>query len=220
MSDPIEPNVIDFVTLSDMKTWIESLPSGTTPDDKVLSEIITAASQNILNMMGKTSILNANYKEWYDGTGNATLFLDENPIIAINSLKIYGVDVSSSADRLTSGYAIDRDRKCIQLVGGGSAQPVLQNSVTSWRGNSCGGNVFPRGTQNVYVDYNAGYQFNVPYDLSECCKRIIDQTYRRRGWVDKKQIALPQGGGTTTYRDWDITPYDAKIINNYTRSYR
>lgn len=216
---PSAPSAIDFVTLAEIKAWIESMPSTVTADDNVLQFIITATSQDMLTMMSRTTILAAGYQEWYEGSGSATLALDQQPINSVTTLKVSGVSVSPSSDHIQNGYIISRDKKFIQLVGSGSGPASILGGGGISRGYSrrCG-NVFAQGIANVYVDYNAGYA-TVPPDLGEACLLIIDQDYKRRGWVDRAQIVIPQGGGTTTYRSWPIPDRARLIIDRYTRTY-
>ena len=218
---PLAPvNGIDFVTLSQLKTWIESMSMDPSPDDGVLALIITAVSQDMLTRMSRTTIFNVDYQEWYDGSGSATLPIDQWPITAVNTLKVNGVILQPSSDHLQPGYIVSRDKKFIQLVGAGGLVPGFGfggGGISASFSRRCG-NVFTQGIGNVYVDYNAGFAF-VPADLSEACLLIIDHDYRRRGWVDKAQIAIPQGGGTTTYRMWEIPPRAQFIIDRYTRTY-
>lgn len=214
-------NSIDFVTLMQLKDWIESMPETTSVDDSILSKIITSVSQDILNRMSRNTIFSTDYPEWYDGTGSATLALDNWPINSVATLRVYGVDTPPSADHIQNGYIISRDKKFLQLVGGGSGLvPGFGfggSGISSAYGRRCG-NVFPQGIGNVYVVYNSGFT-SVPSDLAEACLLIIDQDYKRRGWVDRAQIAIPQGGGTTTYRSWSIPPRAQEIIDRYTRTY-
>ena len=217
---PGTASAIDFVTLEQVKAWIESMnPSVVTADDNLLQFIITATSQDMLTMMSRTTILSADYQEWYDGSGSPTLALDQWPISAVTTLKITGVVIDLSADHLANGYFISRDQKFLQLAGGGGLVPGFgfgSAGVSSVYGRRCG-NVFTQGFGNVYVDYTAGFT-TVPNDLAEACLLIIDQDYKRRGWVDRAQIAIPQGGGTTTYRSWPIPARAQEIINRYTRT--
>jgi hypothetical protein len=218
---PLAPtNAIDFVTLPQLKSWIESAGANPSPDDAVLALLITAVSQDMLTRMSRTTIFSADYQEWYDGTGSATQPVDQWPITAVNTLKVNGVVIEPSSDHLQPGYIISRDQRFIQLVGSSGLVPGFGfggGGISASFSRRCG-NVFTQGIGNVYVDYNAGFT-SVPADLSEACLLMIDQDYRRRGWVDKAQIAIPQGGGTTTYRMWSIPPRAQEIIERYTRTY-
>ncbi len=208
----------DFVTLDQAKTWIESMkPFVPIPDDDVLHFLISGVSQDMLARMSRPSIFKSDYQEWYDGTGSATLPIDQNPIISVNILKINGLVVQPSPDHMQSGYIISRDRKFIQLVG--SPGISLRGSVLFGGYSRRCGNIFPFETSNVYIDYYAGYE-TIPYDLAEACLLVIAQDYLRRGWPDRAQIAIPQGGGTTTYRNWEVPPRVQRILNTYTRTYR
>lgn len=220
---PYAASAIDFVTLDQLKTWVEGMtPTVVTADDSVMQFVITAVSQDMLTMMSRPAILSTNYQEWYDGSGSATLALDQAPVNSVTALKVNGVAISpTDTNHVQNGYLISRDKKFIQLVGGGGG--LVPGLGFGGRGISSGylrgcGNVFPQGIANVYADYNAGYA-TIPDDLIEACFLIIDQDYRRRGWPDKAQIATPQGGGTTSYRSWSIPPRAKEIIGYYTRTY-
>lgn len=224
---PLQASPIDFLTLSQAKTWIEGLnPNATSPDDDVLQFLVTSVSQDMLTRMSRTTIYNTDYQEWYDGTGSATLPIDNWPINQVNLVQINGVVVPVSPDHLQPGYIVSRDKKFIQLVGGNQGFLPGYGVSAYWGGNSVSGTYnrhrgpsFYEGIGNIYVDYYGGYTA-VPYDLGEACALIIDQDYRRRGWPDEAQINIPQGGGVTTYRAWEIPPRAWEIIWRYTRTAR
>ena len=221
---PLQAGPNDFLTLAQLKVWIQGMnPGVTTADDDVLQFIITAVSTDLLNRMGRSSITNTNYQEWYDGTGNPTLPIDNDPITSVNVLKFGNAIVPASPDHVQPGYIISRDKKFIQLVGGSAYGYTTGFGVPS--GNFGGGGisgaynrpafVFPCGVSNIYIDYYAGYT-TIPYDLGEACALVIDQDYKRRGWPDKTAIALPQDGGTTYFSKAEIPPRAWEIIWRYT----
>lgn len=224
-SNPFPPTASpnDFLTLEQLKVWIQSLNTTTsTTDDDVLQFLITAVSTDLLRRMSRDSITNTDYKEWYDGTGTATLPIENDPINSVNVLQINGMVVQPSVDHIQPGYIITRDKKFIQLISGSGFAPGFGVPFSSSLGGSGitgrysrSAYVFPYGTSNIYVDYYAGFE-TVPYDLVEAAALVIDQDYKRRGWPDKTAIALPNSGGTTYFAKTEIPQRAWEIIWRYT----
>lgn len=205
---PSPPNAIDLATLAEVKGWIYT-QQGTPADDFVLQLLITAASQYFLSETRRASLNSvADYTEQYNGNGQVQLALRQFPIVSVSSLLINGYAVPESSGYPNPGWAIDNTRQLIVLANGGAGAGWYPGYGVPYR--------FVRGVLNVQVSYSAGYN-GAPYDLNEACIQLVGQNYKRRGWIDQASVALAEGGGTQTFRNWDVSPQVRRTIENYKR---
>lgn len=201
--------VIDLVTLDEVKTWLGFSPTNTSCDAS-LQMLITSFSQYVLNRTGRASFkVVQQYSEVYDGNGNSRLFLDNTPIVSLIDVLIglYSVPLSSGVS--VPGIFIDRSKKSIVFRNSGFyLTPPL--SIYPYR--------FMPGEGNVQVTYTAGYSA-VPYDLQEIVIETVAQNYKRKDWIDlvSKQMSTPGASGTTSYRSWAMTPFAEEVIRFYSR---
>lgn len=240
----LAPAPQDLVDLARVKQYLEIAPENTTDDD-LLQSLITGASNYWLLRTCRDS-LNAvtDYTETYDGTGGMRLPLRNYPIVSVASVSVGGGAFAGS-DGTTAGWVIDQSRKALVVVGMTSTYPYygwpfsgyacvssyeriatqdvddfIRNMVTVKDTTyilGVNGIGFARGIQNIQVAYTAGYPAT-PLDVTMAVTKQVAITYKRRSWVDQKSIILPQGGGTTTYRDWELPPDIEHVLQLYTRT--
>jgi hypothetical protein len=216
-----QPNAIDLVSISQVKNYLYPV-TGTTADDSVLQVLVTAVSQYIATRTNRTALAAIqNFSERYDGNNADILYLRNYPVQSVSLVQIYSQQILPTPDYIAPGWSLNSDNTAIVLIG---VQPPISLPFGVSIGQSQWGNlfgsascpsVFPRDRMNVLVQYAAGYSV-VPYDLQECCLIIIAQNYKRRGWIDEASKALPQSGGTSSYRKWEIPPYADRTLANYT----
>lgn len=159
------------------------------------------------------------YNEWYDGNGNNRLFLYHRPIRTVTSLTINGTITKQSTDPKYPGWVIDQAGKSIifrQSNGYGNYVSFLRSPWSAYSGISGCSSGFSRGLSNINVQYTAGYS-SVPYDLNDAAIQAVILKFRRGEHVDQKSMALPEGGGTLTYRDWELPPEVVAVLDFYTR---
>lgn len=197
--------------------------------DHLIGDLITSASLYILRRTGRgpsdssvpaASPLNSivTYNEWYDGTGNDKLFLRNYPIQTVTSLTISGSSIPASTGWGTVGYVIDGSGRALAFQGSGDGGYRWSRGYSSYpyasRGSLWG---FSRGTQNINVQYTAGYAATPP-DLLDACVQLVAFNWRRRDWLGMKQVTQPQSEGTITYNsDWIVPPNVHDVILDYTR---
>lgn len=201
--DVIVPTSIDLTTVIAVKSWL-GVDVDNIDDDDNIQSCITALSLEFLHRTG-VSLDNVNnkspfvepihYNEYYNGNGNQILFLRNTPIISINQLVINGVGIGQTDQFHKSlGYTIDASKKYLVLIA----------------------STFTRGVQNIYVDYQAGYT-KTPMDINIAIRKWVALNYKRRSWIDQKSQALPQGAGTVTYQDYELSPDIQSVIDYYSR---
>ena len=163
------PSPIDLATLQACKDWIGTTNSSA---DSKIQRCLTAWSITFLRETGRgpkdwqnatSSPFNqpTPYSEIYNGNGNNQLFLRNFPINSVSSLKIFGsaIPAQTPPGSGSTGYAIDGAGRSIVIVNSaiGSSGFSLYSGGPGFPRLSGGGG-FPNGTQNVAVDYIAGFQ--------------------------------------------------------------
>jgi hypothetical protein len=191
---PVGPN--DLTTLAAAKAWIATATMSSV-DDGVIQEAVTAASQYFLNKVGRPSMSTVtSFTQRYNGNGNQQLFPLQDPIISISSLTV-GCRSYPPSNGVAPGYLIDASNKSIYLIA----------------------SRFDRGIQNVVLTYSAGFTA-VPQDVATSVEMLVAQMYKRRSNVDQASVAMPQGGGTTSYRSWEADPFVMRTIQYWTPMHR
>jgi hypothetical protein len=74
-------------------------------------------------------------------------------------------------------------------------------------------NVADAGKQ-VLISYTAT---GVPFDIQEAVNDAVATNYTRRKWIDLKSNSMASGMGTTSFRDWRLSPRVMKTILSYQR---
>lgn len=108
--------------------------------------LINTASQKILNFLRRPGIAPATQNELKDGTNTSILWLDMRPVISITTVTVNG-EVVDNGD----GLAWVVDTKQGKLVRGSSL--VLVSGFGDPRFQRW----WPKGTQNILVQYQAGF---------------------------------------------------------------
>jgi hypothetical protein len=199
-------NPIDLCTLQQLKDFMnaQGVFTDSAAQDTILQGMITSASLEWLWYTGKAPmgivpaqspfVQVVNYDEWLDGNGNNRIFPRQQPIRSVTLCEVDGGTVSPSASVTTSGYLVDPS----------GTHLIMRNGI------------FNLGTVNVHLVYTSGYDM-IPPDVNEKCIMMIQATSSRRQRVDQSSVALPQGGGTATYRGWAIAPDVREVMNAYKR---
>ncbi len=221
----VYPSPLDMCTLGQVKSWLQ-INSGSAvgnSQDKLMYQMITAASVYWMGRTGRNNpdgsvpatnpfVEPALYKEWYDGGGNLRQFLRQSPIRSVDLLQINGMTVPPSTGFGNIGYSIDQNGRSLvfRSSGGFGSSPQRRYSMFGR------GGAFIQGTQNVYVEYHAGFS-SVPEDVNNAVVKQVALWYRRRNTIDLKQDSKPEGGGTLQYQSWELPPDIETIIQRYTR---
>jgi hypothetical protein len=190
---PVTPNAIDLTTLAAVKS-VHNIPDNITTDDQKMQDLITEVSQYWLDRTIRGSLNSVvQYSERYDGKGRDTLMLRYYPIRSVVSLKINGRLIPESTGYGVAGWMISDTGDQLILVGGYE---------------------FCRGRLNVEVVYTAGFDA-VPFDVKGAVTKQVAVYFKRQKTIDQASLALPEGGGQTNWRSWEIPPEVERVIGLY-----
>jgi hypothetical protein len=148
----------DLCVLGDVKKW---LPLDVDTDDSILSRLITATSEDALRAMRRPDLLAADYLEARQGDGSSRITTYHWPINTVATLKIGGVTIAASADKIAAGYFFDLDI---------DPERVWNLYLNNY--------VFTDGAA-VQLSYNAGYAA-VPGDIAQAVIDWVAQRYKAR----------------------------------------
>lgn len=205
----------DLATLVDVKAWMQTAP-GLFPsgDDALISRLITAASQFIVERLGRP-ILSADYIEVRDGPtglggqGDARFQFAVTPCTAVLSVVVDNLAIPP-VPTLTPGAPGIVTSLLPGLQGGYLFSPT-QLII---RGYSV-----PCRAQCVAMTYTAGYPV-VPPDLAQACIELVALRYRERtriGEVSKDLGGKNRGGETVSYLQKDMSASTLSAIQRYRR---
>jgi hypothetical protein len=184
----------DLTTLANYKTWAAVT---STASDIMLSRLISASSQFIINWINKDIQLRS-YVERRNGNGHDTLVLRNWPIKQVNSVKISGQEIPLS-DGTSSGYLADENN--IYLINYS----------------------FTKGIQNIAVDYAAGaWQLDVvkvptgaqitSSDLSRVWSTDFSISFTSNGVSLTKVKTTPAASGEYTVSNLGVYKFHASDV--------
>jgi hypothetical protein len=223
----LEPSPIDLTTVGAVLAWLQTSANPGSPSDNAnIQACLTAWSLAFLNRTGMnpngggdmpdaSPILEpVEMNEVYDGSGGLRQYVRIPPIQSCSLVQIDLYQVPQSAGLGFFGWVIDTSQKAIALRGGqaGNGSPLRVGFYTRL---GCSP-VFSDGIQNVQITYMGGYLAE-PADVAQCAIEVVAQNYKRKNWIDQKSQAMAGGAGTTSYRDWELTPANRATLMHYTR---
>lgn len=201
---------IELTTLAHVKNWAEV--DGTN-DDTVIQMCLVGLSRYIYNRTGRATLgPHVNLSQVYNGSGSNILALRDWPVVSLTSVYVNGVSMALSSGYGIGGVAVTgSERKFIAILAamsGASNYPILSSSP----------GIFHRGTNNIQVNYQAGYGY-VPEDLEQAVCEGVSLNYKRKAWQDMKSESQSTTGssGTTTHQDWHLSPGVERVIQYYSR---
>lgn len=183
---------MSLTTLAKAKAYLK-IPTGTTTDDALLTDLVNAACDAITSAISR-NILSAQYADAYNGTGTGTLMLANTPITAVDSLAIVAPLASPLAAQNTTPLLLNVDFT------------FTQYALRLYRG------VFPRGVANVVVAYTAGFAI-VPSDLAHAATKWAAMRYRELERLGHKSKTLQ--GETVDFDLSELPPDVSAIVNRY-----
>lgn len=200
----------DLTTLVDVKAWLQTAP-GLFPsgDDALLSRLITAASQFIVERLGRP-ILSADYIEVRDGPtgpwgqGDARFQFAVTPCTAVLSVVVDSLTIPP-VPTLTSGAPGIVTSLPPGLRGGYLFSPT-QLIIRGYH--------VPCRAQCVAMTYTAGYPV-VPPDLAQACIELVALRYRERTRIG--EVSKHLGSETVSYLQKDMIPSTLSAIQRYRR---
>lgn len=68
--------------------------------------------------------------------------------------------------------------------------------------------------KQVQISYQAP---GTPWDVEERARMMVALNYKRRQWIDQSSQAMANGAGTTSFRDWELSPDILATMELYRR---
>lgn len=133
---------MNLTTLENVKSW---LTVGTTTDDALLARLITQMSGLIYAYLQRSSVIQTDYTDTKNGSGNNRIQLENWPVLSVSSLNINGAAITA-APNISTGFQAG------YVLTAWSGRPPGRAQLVELRGYN-----FPQGTGNVTTSYTAGY---------------------------------------------------------------
>jgi hypothetical protein len=150
----------DLTTLTAVKAFLP-IASTNVNDDPSITALIKACSADFLRATGRPDLLADDYEEVREGDGGQRICLYHWPINDIDTLKIGGVTIPVSANKIAPGYFFDQDidpERSFNLY-------LIGQAFTD--------------TAAIEINYNAGYE-TAPFDVSQAVAEWVAQRYKQR----------------------------------------
>ncbi|HVJ09269.1 MAG TPA: hypothetical protein VM554_12885 [Acidisarcina sp.] len=186
----------DLTTLANVKGWAP-IATTTVSDDALLTRLISSCSQDFLRATLRPDLLETSYSEVHMGDGATRITLWHWPIVAVATLKINGVAVPASIDKMAPGYYIDQDI---------DPERIYQLYLI--------GQTFTDGAP-IAISYSAGYA-TVPADIEQA---VIDWVvYRYKGRPNTGTVRRRSTEGEDVQVEQvDAPPTTLSVIERYRR---
>ncbi len=156
-------------------------------DDVVIAALITACSAWIRTWLDR-DITVASYDIRRSGRGTCALQLPQTPIRSVTSLEVDGQPIPAQAAWGQPGFYHDDGQ--IALAG----------------------YVFTRGTANIRIQYDAGYE-TVPADIRQAANELVTLRYRLRDKAEWSSKSL--AGETVALVQKDMPASVATLLANW-----
>lgn len=212
----VKPSVsdVDLTTLEAVKRWAEVKSDA---EDNDIQMCITAFSRYVLIKTGRDVISQVKqFSGIYSGENTNRLYLRNFPIVSVESVLVDGISLPISSSYGAGGVIIADQRRSLAIRVNAGASAEGFSSMTGWPVST--GRLFSRGIGNIQVLYTAGND-GVPPDLEMACREAVSTNYKRRAWQDlaSKSLSASGAGGSTTYRDWHLSPGVERVLLNQAR---
>jgi hypothetical protein len=160
---------------------------------EIIKQILNSVEKDVQNYIDRTLEVGT-YKEYYDGSGSRNLFLNNKPITVMTKLRIYNDRYRDSYDDVDSeDYLVYEDEGRLYAFNG-----------------------FPLGKQNIYVEYNAGYD-PIPNDIKFAIKRIVKEMYRQHTENSEGLTSFSLGDQSISFEDGSFSKQVTRILEYYRR---
>lgn len=160
---------------------------------EIIKQILNSVEKDVQNYIDRTLEVGT-YKEYYDGSGSRNLFLNNKPITVMTKLRIYNDRYRDSYDDVDSeDYLVYEDEGRLYAFNG-----------------------FPLGKQNIYVEYNSGYD-PIPSDIKFAIKRIVKEMYRQHTENSEGLTSFSLGDQSISFEDGSFSKQVTRILEYYRR---
>ena len=194
----LAPSPADLATLEEVQAYVAD---GSDGGRGQLQRLLTAVSRAIARYLSR-DIQKRTYAESRDGPGRATLYLRQAPVLEVASVLVDGLAVPARVTPRDGGWVL-----AVPGDPDGLAAVVRD------------GQVWPKGIQNIVINYDAGYvtpgqaaldasgatTVTLPEDLSHACVQWVGHLAKepkRLGEVSKELGS----GSTVTFSQERIPP--------------
>lgn len=187
---------MSLVQLSDYKTALGITGTG---EDTKISQYSLEVETRVKNYIGRNIELTFEIEELYDGDGGNYLMPKQWPVYEISSVQIY--DGQTGGVESWDTWVLDTDYD--RLLNRGSYIYVE-------------GAVFPEGTENIKLTYDAGYEI-VPDDIQNACKKLMVLLYKK---IDGQLLGMTTKSTTVGASSADAYDLDEEKILREIAHYR
>ena len=193
----------DLTTIETVRAYLKGqVPVPVDDETTLIPGLITAVSQMFVSETGCPILTAAQVQTW-NGAGEAKVFLEQYPVISVESVEVDGEVVPERTAVGESGW-------------------VLSSAATGKL--ELVGYAFAEGTANCVVNYTAGYGAAAPADVDQAVVDQVAYLYRQKDRVGVANEST-QGGGSVSYLGaWQAqqgkagqTPLFSATIERYRR---
>lgn len=176
------------------------LEASETARDAQMRAMIGGASRAIENFCKRSfGELQTITGEVHDGDGSSILRPKQTPIVSVEALSVSGVAVEAAE------YKIYREH--IAFDAGQEYEPRLRTAQRQ----------FPAGTQNVSIDYTAGFA-EIPADLADACAQQVIYLMNTLGKTGIDSETNSAGQLSTSYQQKPLAPQVQLAVLRYRRT--
>ena len=197
---------MNLTSLANVRSWVGST---TDTDSALLTRLIIMASQQILQHVQRPDLGLTTITEVISGRGERRIQLRNWPVVAVNSLSVAGNVIPASTGPTSYGYALEA------VYGGVAGRPqnlgivgqwgdcfgnlALENGVVGFAGASLSsfGRGFPRGTNNISVNYSYGYCIQSEAQTVPASTYQISPNAPYGSWGSDNGVSYASGGALT-----------------------
>lgn len=180
----------DLCAVADVQAYL-SLQN--TQDTALLQTLVTNASA-FVSTYADLNFPAATFSETRNGHGGAKLPFLQYPVTAVSSVTIGGQPIVPADPTKACGYGYLFDEQFLYIRDG----------------------VFPRGAQNVVINYSAGWA-TVPAEVAQATIEIVALKYRRRLTLDQNSKSI--NGEVVSFSTADMPNSARSALDVYKRVY-
>ena len=178
------PTVTAFTDGPAVKAYLR-IGLANTDDDGAIRALADAANVAIAKSLQR-NVMTASYSETRDGTGTPTLMLLNFPVTAVASAQFVGP---------VPGGVVNT-----QTLVAGQDYTFTKFALKMYRGR------WPKGIQNILINYTAGYQ-SMPSDLTHAATKVAALRYRELERLGQKSKIIANENIT-----FDLSEFPPDVI--------
>lgn len=198
----VTPHPYALTTLETVKTDL-SVPSSNTKYDDLLQRFINLATERIERFTDRMLSQRTDLEEYHSGLAANRVLLGQWP-----AEKPSEVWIDSSSQFTDASKQLDPTEYNVIQNSRGEGYELVLLSGCSYR-------LFPKGTRNIKVVYNAGYS-PIPDDLEGLCIATVDWLYKTRADDSMNVQTKGKNQENVTFLE-DLPLFFQEILNYYRR---